>query len=99
MPEQAAWWLSWVHLKKDGPFELHWPWWVSGYTSDDDDTICAAVRADDEDAARALIHAAYDRSPMILHWRFIDPLNGSPYTRRFQKADWMPEWKEGGDDA
>lgn len=45
-------WVSWYQTKTLGPFELHTPWWVSGWRLDDGgDSICAAVMAADEDAA------------------------------------------------
>lgn len=83
-------WLSWIHTTQAGVLELHTPWWVSGYR-DEEVCICAAVVADSEEAAKALIVAAYDVTPAELEWRFCverEP-DWSPFCSRFPKADWM----------
>lgn len=92
-------WLSWFGNRCG--YELHWPWWISGYRMDGDDetgaldtpSICAAVRAPNEAAAKALIIAAYDEPPGELEWRFCNerPDDWSPFNERFPKADWM-QW-------
>lgn len=92
---ETCWWLSWEASQEE--FELHSPWWVSGFAYYEQDgeeieraTICAAVRAATEDEAKAKILAAHD-GPVVLEWRFCsdkgpdyDPFNG-----RFPRADWM----------
>ena len=86
--KKPAWWISWYHPRSLGAFELHSPWWISGL-ADRGRTIVAAVRAKDEDAAYELIYAAYDERPKHIEFRFCQVLNGSPFTDRFPKADWM----------
>lgn len=46
-----SFWISWYHEQSFGAFELHSPWWVSGST-DTANTVCAAVRAEDEEHAK-----------------------------------------------
>lgn len=86
-------WVSWYD-QLYGKWELHSPWWVSGQLmSDDARTICAAVRAPDEDSARRLIIMAHDNPtrPDDLEWRFVNERapDWSPFCDRFPKADWM----------
>lgn len=86
-------WISWYSSKALGPFELHSPWWISGYVCDSENTptICAAVRAPDEHGARELVMKSYDKRPEKLDWRFCesrDP-NWCPYGDRFPRAEWM----------
>jgi hypothetical protein len=85
-------WLSWYHEERFGEFELHWPWWVSGWRcSDDAATICAAVRARDGEAAQRICRDAYDARPREMEWRFVTekPPGWSPYGSRFGKGAWM----------
>jgi hypothetical protein len=91
-------WLSWYHDPENGEFELHSPWWTSGYTMTDPpkSTIVAAVRAEDEDAAWAVVRASYDTPPESVIERFCEPLapkDGKyPWDNpngRFQRAEWM----------
>lgn len=90
-------WLSWT-AKDEGPFTLWSPWWISGaalYTDGKDilerPTICAAVIAPDEDAAKGVIRAAHDKPPLDLEWRFCNerPQDWSPFCDRFPRGDWM----------
>jgi len=86
----SAWWVSWYSTAPLSTFELHSPWWVSGYRcSDDAETVCAAVRADTEDDAKAFICGAYDDKPEAVEWRFCEPLDGSPFSGSFPQAQWM----------
>jgi len=102
-----GYWLSWYHDPEDGPFELHTPWWISGYTVDVElhhqkEVVVAAVQAESVDDAWNVVRAAYDTSPTHLEKRFCDPLEdrpGRPNIRepwtgasgRFRRADWM-QW-------
>jgi hypothetical protein len=86
----SAYWISWYgDPSKDAEFELHSPWWVSGYGADDETIYCAAVRAASPDEAKALVAAAYDHHDGVLRERFCEPLEGSPFTGRFPQAAWM----------
>lgn len=92
-----SYWLSWFHTEQLGPFELHFPWWHSGTRlSDDAATICAAVRADNEEHAKRLIMDAYDRPSRQLEWRFVGErlADWTPFNGRFPKAAWM-KWHTG----
>jgi hypothetical protein len=85
-------WISWYHNHaKLGEFELHSPWWVSGSDLDGNVTIVAAVKAEDEDAARVVIHECYDTASFSLDWRFVNERESdwAPFCDRFPKADWM----------
>lgn len=85
-------WISWYQTEEAGEFELHTPWWISGYAlGGTNPTICAAVMAVDEAAARERILASFDRRPDRLEFRFVTAQapDWSPYCDRFQAADWM----------
>lgn len=88
-------WLSWYGNSM--AFELHWPWWVSGYRMDDNETptIVGSVRAPNEWIAKEIVTASYDDPPPSLEWRFVEerPDDWTPYeSDRFPRADWMPDW-------
>lgn len=92
-------WISWEYKENTGEFELHRPWWVSGY-GDDYATICAAVIAENEDKAKELIYDCYDIAPAIIKFRFCleEPSTWSPFTDRFPMAEWMDDesiWPKG----
>lgn len=96
-PAAKAFWLSWYNVQSIETFELHRPWWISGYRdSDDAETVCAAIIAPDEKRAKALILAAYDKPPKSVEWRFCEerPNDWTPFNDRFQRADWM-RWPDG----
>lgn len=85
-------WISWYSPKGEG-FTLNTPWWISGETGDDRLTICAAIRAKDEDDVALQIQAAYDNPHACLEWRFTEERNSfwSPFCSRFPQASWM-QW-------
>jgi hypothetical protein len=90
--QMKPFWISW-HAA--GPFIYNGPWWVSGYRwngEDRQDSICAAVMAEDEAGALATIRAAHDVDA-DLEIRFNEPQapGWSPFSDRFPRADWM-EW-------
>ncbi len=89
-----VWWLSWYD-HGEGAFELHSPWWVSGYDADDNTIIVAAVRAENEEAAWGKIRLSYDNPPEGVHERFIEECKSDfvPFGGRFGKAAWM-EWTD-----
>jgi hypothetical protein len=85
-------WISWYHnFEKHGEFELHSPWWISGGDLGGNDIVVAAVRAEDEDAARVIIHQSYDKPPVWLDWRFVNERadDWAPFCDRFPQASWM----------
>ena len=84
-------WVSWYHEEGMGEFELHSPWWVSGYrTIDKAATICAAVKAADAPSARVIVRSAYDKVAFP-EFRFVTHKadDWHPFSDRFPKADWM----------
>lgn len=83
----SRWWVSWYFA---GPFEYHGPWWISGSRAGQD-TICAAIVAESEDAARQVVAEAHDESEPVIEWRFVKPRDGgwSPFSDRFERAEWM----------
>jgi hypothetical protein len=85
-------WISWYTDNDMGPFELNSPWWISG-TDGICDSVCAAVIAEDEDAARCVVLGAYDICPLAIDWRFCQErdANWAPFCERFPQADWM-QW-------
>ena len=88
--KEQDFWLSWYSPTSMAEFELHSPWWLSGYDSDDRYIVVAAVRATDEDAAFAQVRAAYDNDHGPIEERFIEPLTReSPFGGRFPQAGWM----------
>jgi hypothetical protein len=87
------WWLSW-YQPGDDPRPLGFPpnenvlgWWVSGYR-ENDATVCALVKADTEEQAKAKINIDW---PEAAEWRFCDrrDLTEKPLGDRFPLADWM----------
>lgn len=97
---KGRWWVSWCG--KDGTFELHLPWWISGTrqvsgSGDEWESIfCAAVLADSEDEAKAAVIGAHDdEGAGFYEWRFINECDAgwSPFCDRFPRADWM-QWPE-----
>lgn len=87
-------WISWYHPDDSNLFTLTTPYWSTGWRdSDDAETICAAVRADNVDDAVELIHAAYDQRPEALELRFVveKKPDWSPFSDRFPRFDWM-QW-------
>lgn len=85
-------WISWYH-NPNSHFTLHFPWWVSGYSSysGGSETICAAIKAFDEDHCKKQIKNCYDIKNNDLHFRFFEEKEDdwSPFCERFQKEDWM----------
>lgn len=93
--EMKKFWVSWFNPEDLGVFELHSPWWTSGYRgSDDAATICAAIRADHIEGAKDRVLRSYDVIPDDVEWRFVEerPDDWTPFSDRFQKADWM-QWR------
>lgn len=88
------WWISWYESDLE-TFEYHGPWWTSGETLGEPVhyTICAAVVAEDEAAARAVITEAHDSrdDSTIPEWRFCNerPPDWSPFGERFERSEWM----------
>jgi hypothetical protein len=75
-------------------WEYHGPWWVSGVRDAEDgqqESICAAVVADNDDHARRIIEAAHDPGHAPVEWRFIteNEPTWSPFSDRFPRRAWM----------
>lgn len=88
--EKRGWWIGWYNTVDLATFELHSPWWISGYR-DDDETMVAAVWAADEDEAFEIVRAAYDEDPGPLERRLAGELepDDSPFSDRFPQSAWM----------
>jgi hypothetical protein len=93
--ELSSWWVSWYSDTSLSAFELHSPYWVTGYDADDNVIVCAMVLADDEGAAKEKIRLAYDEGPhrpdsvAEMRWRFCDEHEGKPFSERFPQSRWM----------
>ena len=87
--ESPKWWVSWC--TDDMAFEIHTPWWITGYDLDDRCSICAAVIAETEEDAKQYIIQCHDNLPEDLNWRFCTekPKDFNPFTTRFPRAKWM----------
>ena len=87
-------WLSWFHTNELGGFDLLWPWWETACcheTGGRSITICAAVQADSEEAAKEVVLASFDVRPTHVQWRFCEPrpVNWEPFNDRFERDAWM----------
>ena len=87
-------WISWYSPETNSEFEIHSPWWISGYSFDPDAVILvAAIRAESEEAAWKFIRDSYDEEPEITE-RFIEDLGDkTPFSGRFPQSSWMA-WDE-----
>jgi hypothetical protein len=92
-------WISWVQTTDDvrpigyPPNEAVLGWWSTGYT-DDGQTLCAMVRADSEQDARAVI---WEDWPEADQWRFCEQQKTLELGDRFPLADWMRPRFEGAE--
>lgn len=94
-------WISWFGTA--GAWELHTPWWISGYRivadrfafdeERQEPTVVAAVKALNADEAKQIILDAHDTKPKELEWRFVEerPDDWTPFSGRFPRAAWM-QW-------
>lgn len=88
-------WASWYDLDTYPQFDSNLPSWCTGWRMRDNArTIVCAVKAENEDAVKAIIRRAYGFNRNI-EFRFIEqrPNNWEPFNERFQREDWM-EWGE-----
>ncbi len=97
--EKRPFWVSWWYA---GAFELHSPWWESGWRmldgeDQDQASIVAAVMATDEEDAKRVILDAHDDEgegwKPDIEWRFVNAREPgwAPFCERFPRADWM-QW-------
>jgi len=102
--EMKNYWLSWISGRSCpyGAFELHAPWWVSGYWDYDGQDgipiIVAAIRAESEADAWVQVAKSFDDfEHTVINARFIkeQPDDWEPFNERFPRAGWMqwPEYK------
>lgn len=96
-------WLSWYGY--NGTFELHSPWWLTGYCGEErfdrlgfpmgDATFCAAIIAEHGLAAKNIVRAAHDDQEFAkyMEFRFCEERarDWSPFGSRFIRGDWM-QW-------
>lgn len=91
------WWVGFWILQGDlKHFEYHGPWWRSGERGDEVDltehSICAAVHAESERAAKKVIEDAFDKGHYPSgEFRFVSERDDkwAPWTDRFKAAPWM----------
>ncbi len=85
------WWVRWYG--KNGGFELHRPWWISGFEAGgkERDIFCAAIIAPTEAHAMAAVLDAHDDTDPDVEFSFVEPRadDWSPFGDRFTRADWM----------
>lgn len=90
MSNLNEYWCRWTSTMSVESFEYHGPWWISGYSSYGNPTICAAICAESEEEALKAFCSSYDKAPLGLLDFSCDPLKMSdPFTSRFPKRDWM----------
>ncbi|MEE9481803.1 hypothetical protein [Methylobacterium ajmalii] len=89
-------WLSWWwDPERHGTFIMLSPWWATSTDHYGRESICAAVLAHDEAAARLLIRLIHDNKPDDIEFRFVDEKAGGwePFGKRFPRQHWMV-WPE-----
>ena len=96
MKAKGRWWVMWTGW---GAFELGLPWWIVGQHKNDPtlECYCAAVLANSEKEARAVIVGAHDEGEAgIVEWRGAFPraVDWSPFNTEFKRGDWMQWPKE-----
>lgn len=91
-------WISWYQTTDDlrpidfPPLPEVLGWWCSGIRcSDDAATICAIVKADSEDEAKAAVRKHW---PEASEWRFCNPKPNYQPSDRFPLPEWSPLRKE-----
>lgn len=91
---KTNYWLSWYH-PTDLHFSLSAPHWTTGYTPDNQATVCSAVQALSPYQAKEIIANAYQpfRSAQAIIWRFCEskPDGWQPFNDRFPKGDFVWE--------
>jgi hypothetical protein len=88
-------WVSWYNKEPLKTFEPHSPWWISGYDSDDNEIIVAAIRAESENEAWEVVNCSYDDTNPLFVKRFITEQSDDwvPFCDRFPKSPWM-DWTD-----
>ena len=86
---KKPYWVSWYC--SNPAFEMHSPWWRSGYRDEDETIFCAAVWTESEDEAKAQVLDCYDNPHANVEWRFCRPCRPSwtPFNSRFPRLPWM----------
>lgn len=87
-----SYWISWYHAPNFSAFELRSPWWISGErAADNAQSICAAIKANNEKEAHEMIYKCYDLPPNKIEFRFCEIKHNdwSPFGDRFPKSSWM----------
>lgn len=96
MSELKNYWISWYHEKEfsERKNDCLIPEWVTGWRVDDEaQTVCAAVKADNEDEAKEIIARSYQDRPKNIEFRFCEKCEDDwiPFNDRFRKREDM-EW-------
>lgn len=96
MSEYNYYWFSWVEKSEDHrpinypPNENILGWWCSGYDCEDNATLCAMVKAKDEDDVLNYIELDWPGSKDA-EIRFCEQTSNLDLSDRFPKSDWMIE--------
>jgi len=90
-------WLSFYTPSME--FAIYIPWWVCGYR-DDDRIVCAAIIAENEEAAWERITRSFDKRSVgrKIERRFANEMEPgwNPFSERFPINEWMRHfWPDG----
>ena len=93
------WWVRFYWCpEKHGSFCLCTPWWETGIGGNEPEyrTICAAIKARDEEHAKEIVVCSFDKLPEDLNFSFVEPRpdDWDPLANeggRFPPAEWMQE--------
>jgi hypothetical protein len=101
-PATRRYWIG-VWASNLAAFEYHGPWWISGERAFEDEggvpekAICAAVQAEDHEAALRVLEKAWDPGHCHGEVRFVSDRadDWEPFTDRFVRKPWMKwPWPE-----
>lgn len=94
-------WISWISVNGEENPIIYPPlpevmgYWISGYTADDNSTMCALILADDENNAMNIICKYWDIKEIKLRFCKIADVNiVSNNNQRFKLPKWSPLLKE-----
>ena len=85
-------WISWASITSINKFEMHFPWWVSGFDGEGNVYICAAIIAANHNDAWNFVIGSYNTNKaFFIERRFCIEKSDSwsPFNDRFQRAAWM----------
>lgn len=91
-------WVSfWINDNNCDKFEIHFPWWITGYDMNDRTSICVAIYAHDVEHAKRLVEESFDDGFSLDEWRFADERSSPNFIQQSGRftinRDWMV-WPE-----